>query len=257
ERGRCVAALDGMTAMGDLGVGNARTTHRDVIDRLRRAILIGVLPAGTRLVQADLARRLRVSVTPVREALRDLVGEGLVDFDPYRGATVHSPTLGELEDIYEIRTRLTPPAVQGAVDRATESELAEAEALGAAMESTSDPAEWVDLNRRFHAVLIAPCRRAHLLEILTRMSDLSTLYVGVSLGGDIGRRERGDHDHHELVSAYRARDVGRAVSVSLKHVADTLDDARAALLRAPAPGRGELGDAVPAIEDANPTGPAL
>lgn len=221
--------MDGLGAI-DLHGSTARTAHVAVIDELRRAMLTGVLPPGTRLVQADLARSLHVSVTPVREALRDLVAEGLVDFDAYRGATVHTPTLAELEEIYQIRFLLTPPAVREAVARITDAEISEAESIAAQMESATDHAEWVEFNRRFHHVLTAASRRTHLQDVINRMSNLSTLYVAVSLGASAGTRRRGDRDHAALIRAYRRRDAERAVAVSLKHIEQTLDDARRAIV---------------------------
>jgi DNA-binding GntR family transcriptional regulator len=218
----------------DLGASGARTAHRDVIDRVRRAIMTGVLPPGARLVQAELAKNLRVSVTPIREALRDLINEGLVDFDAYRGATVHVLSLAELEDIYEIRILLTPAIVRDAIAQITEADLARARALCERMESTIDPAEWVALNRDFHHVLTVPARRPHLQDVVERMSDLSSMYVGVSIGTAEGPRHRGDLDHAELLAAYAARDVERAVAVSIKHIDDTLNDARAAIAGQPA-----------------------
>jgi DNA-binding GntR family transcriptional regulator len=214
----------------DVGASNARTAHGAVIDELRRAMLAGLLPPGTRLVQADLARTLEVSVTPVREALRDLVAEGLVDFDAFRGATVHTPSLAELEEIYEIRMLLTPPAVREAIARITDAEIGEAEAIAAQMEAAVDHAEWADLNRRFHHVLTAAARRTHLQDVINRMSNLSTLYVAVSLDASAGTRRRGDRDHTALIRAYRRRDVDRAVTVSLKHIEQTLNEARRAIV---------------------------
>lgn len=226
----------------NLGAPGARTAHRDVIDRLRRAILTGVLPPGARLVQAELAKTLRVSVTPVREALRDLINEGLVDFDAYRGATVHVPSLSELEDIYEIRILLTPAVVRDAIARIGAADLGRARELSARMEGTVDPAEWVALNREFHHVLTAPAGRPHLQEVIGRMSDLSDLYVGVSIGTAAGPRHRGDTDHAELLTAYTARDVERAIAVSIKHIDETLNDARAAMSGQ----AGQAGDPAPA-----------
>jgi DNA-binding GntR family transcriptional regulator len=221
--------LDGLAAI-DLEVSTARTAHLAVIAELRRAMLTGLLPPGTRLVQADLARSLKVSVTPVREALRDLVAEGLVEFDAFRGATVHTPSLAELEEIYDIRTLLTPPAVRESIARITDSEIDIAEALSEQMESTTDRAEWVELNRRFHRGLTAATRRTHLQEVLYRMSDLSTFYVAFSLGNSPGPRRRGDRDHAALIRAYRRRDVNRAVTISIKHIDETLNDARRAII---------------------------
>lgn len=85
-----------------------RTAQENVLQYLRHAIVSGRLPPGTRLVQAELAATLNISVTPIREALRELGAIGLVDLDPFRGAVVHTPTLAELEDIFEIRAALLP-----------------------------------------------------------------------------------------------------------------------------------------------------
>jgi len=70
------------------------------VQTLRTDILQGRLAAGEHLRQDDLARRLEVSTTPIREALRTLISEGLVFFDAHRGAVVRGLTLGDVEEIY-------------------------------------------------------------------------------------------------------------------------------------------------------------
>lgn len=206
-----------------------RTAHRTVTDRLRQAILAGELVGGTRLIQAELADQLAVSVTPVREALRDLASEGLVDFDAFRGAVVHSPSLDELEEIYELRQLLTPVAVRAGVENITADEVDRLVALAQAMRAEPDPAVWVDLNRQFHVLLDGASRRPRLQEILGRLADLSALYVGVSVGGRKTRRQRADRDHVAIANAYRSGDVDAAVEISLRHLSETLDVARRSL----------------------------
>jgi DNA-binding GntR family transcriptional regulator len=228
-----MAASAPTTRLPLLGHGGVRTAHRTVTDRLREAILSGELPGGTRLVQSELAASLAVSVTPVREALRDLVGEGLVEFDPYRGATVHEPTLEELEEIYELRSLLTARTVAEGVQRITDDELAAAESLHREMKAQSDPATWLDLNRQFHHVLDAASRRPLYQEVLGRLADLSALYVGVSISGSKSRRKQANSDHAELIAAYRDRDADAAVELALRHLGDTVEVARARLLSAP------------------------
>jgi DNA-binding GntR family transcriptional regulator len=228
-----MAATVPMNRLPTLDPGGVRTAHRTVTDRLREAILSGELPGGMRLVQSELAASLAVSVTPVREALRDLVGEGLVEFDPYRGATVHEPTLEELEEIYELRTLLTARTVAAGVEQISEGELAQAAALHKAMRSEHDPAAWLDLNRQFHHVLDAASRRPLYQEILGRLADLSALYVGVSISGSKARRKRADKDHGELIDAYRSGDPDLAVEIALRHLGDTVEIARARLMSAP------------------------
>ncbi|MFD0478644.1 GntR family transcriptional regulator [Nonomuraea thailandensis] len=130
----------------------ARTAHAFVYETLRRAILGGDLPLGYRLVQADIAAQLKVSITPVREALRDLAGEGLIRIDAHKGAMLREFDLSEVREIYELRRMLEPVSIRKAVERITDDEIDRAEGLRRRMRDELDPGEWVELNRRFHAV---------------------------------------------------------------------------------------------------------
>ncbi len=206
------------------------TAHRAVANRIRNAIMADELPGGTRLVQADLAKSLSVSITPVREALRDLIAEGLVDFDAFRGSTVHQTTLAELEEIYELRRTLVPIAVRAAVKEITTEELDLAEALARQMKAEKVPGNWVQLNRQFHHVLDSASRRPRLEAILAGLADLSALYIGLSISGVRGRRIRGDRDHLAMVETYRSGDVDQAVELSLAHLEDTVEVARNAVV---------------------------
>ena len=98
-----------------VGQGAVKSAVDVISESLRRAIILDQLPGGTRLVQADVAKRMGVSVTPVREALRGLASEGLIDFDRYQGAIVHRPTEEEFREIDEMRCALEPIAVERAV----------------------------------------------------------------------------------------------------------------------------------------------
>lgn len=209
------------SAIPGLGASTVRTAHRDVTDRLRQAIVSGALPAGTHLVQADLAARLQVSVTPVREALRELESQGLVDFDPFRGATVHSISLEELEEVYELRRMLVPLAIRERVGTITDAELDEAEAIVKRMTLSSPDAQWVEDNRALHRVLDGISTRPHLRAILRRLADISSLYVGLSVHTDTDRRRRARDDHRAMVAAYRRRDADAVVEITLAHINDT------------------------------------
>jgi DNA-binding GntR family transcriptional regulator len=215
-------------AMPSLGASTVRTAHRDVTERLRDAIVSGVLPAGTRLVQADLAASLAVSVTPVREALRELESQGLVDFDPFRGATVHEVSLAELEEVYELRRALIPVAAAQRVRTITDAEIDEAEAVVARMTLRVSDTRWVEDNRLLHR-LLEGTSESHLGIIMRRLSNVSALYVGISVTTDPARRRRARDDHRALVKAYRRRDAAEVTAISLRHIADTAATAAAAL----------------------------
>jgi DNA-binding GntR family transcriptional regulator len=212
-----------------LGSSTVRTAHRDVTDRLREAILARVLPAGTHLVQAELAASLQVSVTPVREALRELESQGLVDFDAFRGATVHRTSLGELNEIYEMRRLLLPMAVHERVETITDAELDEAERIVRRMTLSISDTQWVEDNRTLHRLLEGTSNKDNLKVVLRRLSDVSSLYVGLSVHSDTDRRRRARDDHRELVKAYRKRDAEKIIAISVRHLEDTRKVAAAAL----------------------------
>jgi DNA-binding GntR family transcriptional regulator len=211
-----------------------RTAHRDVADRLRLAIISGSLPAGSRLVQAELATTMNTSVTPVREALRELETQGLVDFDAFRGATVHAVSLAELEEVYALRRVLIPLAVRERVHTITDDQLDRAEAIAKTMSLRSPDAHWVEANRELHRVLDGTSSQPHLRAFLQRLADLSALYVGVSVVTDPERRRRARDDHRSLVAAYRARNADVVIAITLSHINDTAAVAAAALRHGPA-----------------------
>lgn len=204
-----------------------RTAHASVTDLLRSSIMTGKLAAGTRLVQSELADMLSVSITPIREALRQLTTEGLVDFDAFRGAIVHMPSTNEMRDLYEVRRALIPINVRKGVARITPEELAEASRLADEM-TTADDESWVVLNLQFHNVLDNASANAHLAAILSRLSILSGLYVNLCVGLRDTYRDRAAAEHLQLVEAYSNGDVERAVDLNLRHLAATVDAAEAA-----------------------------
>ncbi|AQT80332.1 hypothetical protein B1R94_15240 [Mycolicibacterium litorale] len=212
-----------------LGLSTARTAHRDVADRLRHAIVSGVLPSGTHLIQVELAQTMNVSVTPVREALRELENEGLVDFDPFRGATVHAVTLDELEEIYELRRVLVPLAIRERISTITDEQLDEAERVAKRMTLRMSDSEWVDANRELHTILDGAPRQPHLRSFLRRLSDISALYVGFSVQNDPERRRRARDDHRALIAAYRTRNADAVTAIMLRHLSDTAAVVAAAL----------------------------
>lgn len=199
--------------------------HMAVRDQLRSDILLGRFPSGTRLQQSELAKRYGVSITPIREALRDLVAEGLIDFGAFSGAVVHTPTVAELRYIYEVRAQLFPMAVESAIANITSSELAEADQLVVSMaEPSTTPEAWVMQNRRLHRILDGAIENVHLVAILNRLADISALYVYVSDQGQ-GRRPEAHEEHRALIDAYRQGDVEVATRLALDHITHTLQHA--------------------------------
>src|ERR1700740_2687153 len=100
-----------------------RTMSTEVLQWIRDAILRGQLTADARIDQRAISQRLGVSLVPVREALRKLEAEGLVQIIPHRGAYVPRISRDEMEDIYTVRMAIEPMTIKHAVRRITADDL--------------------------------------------------------------------------------------------------------------------------------------
>jgi DNA-binding GntR family transcriptional regulator len=214
-----VAPEEGATA-------TRQTAHEYVRSVLRRAILNGELSGGSRLVQAELAAMLDVSTTPVREALRDLATEGLVRFDPHRGAIVSELSSEDVTDIYEIRRVLEPLAMRQAVPRLSDALLARLRHLHQGMLDEPHSVDWVDRNRVFHMAVYETAASPRLAAIIRNLQDASVMYIGASLKHRPSLREDANKGHGEILEALERRDTEAAVKALTEHLRmsiDTLD----------------------------------
>jgi DNA-binding GntR family transcriptional regulator len=212
-----------MTSLFAGGKGRSRTAHEYARDTIRKAILDGTLSAGTRLHQGQLATDLGVSTTPVREALRDLAAEGLIVFEPQRGAVVRGLRLEEVQEIYDLRMALDPLALRRSIDHLGPSVFDEAELLMEQMDAEDDTARWAQLNRQFHDLFIAPVAGTRLGHILSGLRDSASVYVGLSLEADPTQLGHASSEHRQFASACRARDIDSAVEITLTHLQATVD----------------------------------
>ena len=197
--------------------GSRKTAHEFVREVLRRAILSGELTGSTRLVQAELAATLEVSTTPVREALRDLASEGLIRFDPHRGAVVEEMSSEELNEVYTIRKVLEPLALSQALPILTDGQIDLLGRLHKKMQDEPNGAEWVDFNRNFH-MMIYESAGPRLSNIIRGLLDASVMYIGASLKEVPDLREEANHDHAEILEALARRDLAAATAAVLHHL---------------------------------------
>jgi DNA-binding GntR family transcriptional regulator len=217
---RTAPAGDGIPALGGIP---RRTAHEHVLEQLRVAILGGTLAPGTPLVLSELSGQLGVSRTPIREAIRDLAAEGLVDFDSYRSSIVHAPTLAEAQEIYGLRLVLEPLAVRRAVDRISEDQIARARTLHETMLRTSDLGAWVQFNRDFHATLLDPADSPRLLAIVASLRNAATIQVSLSIRAHVSQLDDANEEHQLILDAYGQRDAELAVELTCKHLRSTLE----------------------------------
>ncbi len=192
-------------------------SHELVADVLREAITSGHLKANDPLPQQEIAAQLEVSHIPVREALRQLQSEGLVTYQPNRGATVTAHTPEEIREIYEIRVILETAAVRRAAGRLDDEALARADKILRQAERARGDAAWGSHDLDFHRLIYALDDRPHLREIidgLLRRVDRYWLAHGLMLA----HRRAFEADHRRLLAAMKARDGERAAALLERHL---------------------------------------
>lgn len=191
-------------------------------DRLREAILGGELEPGERINASDLAEQWSVSVTPLREAIQRLAGDGLVEVLPQRGARVTAPSPAEVGQIYELRLLLEPRALRQSLEASDDQHRAEIRAAFTAFRSATGALDAVEAHSRFHETLLSRCPSEWLIRFTTQLADSSRLYQVASM--EVGKQRRHTYaEHKALRDAALSGDVDAAVDLQEQHLARTLE----------------------------------
>ncbi|WP_410654082.1 GntR family transcriptional regulator [Amycolatopsis sp. lyj-112] len=196
-----------------------------VLEEIRRGILTRELVPGQPLVEAELAQRLGVSKTPVREALKVLSNTGLVTFSPYKGASVCVVDAELARSVYDIRMVLEPEAVRRSVERRSPDLLEDAaEALkeASAAISDKDQAALSLLNRRFHRALYSGCGNPLMVSMLDGLKDRAALISVVGWEANPSWRKEWN-EHKAVLAAAKKGDADGAAGLLRAHIGDFLD----------------------------------
>ena len=200
-----------------------RTAQQYVLSTLRAEILQGLYPANTHLRQEEVAKRLHVSTTPVREAFRDLRAEGLVSIDPNKGVETRGLTLVDVTGIYELRVMLEPMLAQRACPHTTTDDLNAAKGSHAAMVATASPEQWSLLNETFHEHLVKSQVHTRLFDIVESLSHAARPYVSLSMHVDQDLMASNNREHAALLRAYEAHDIEAVYAQTRSHLENTRD----------------------------------
>jgi DNA-binding GntR family transcriptional regulator len=198
-----------------------------VATEIEAAIFGGIYGPGDRLVERELAERLGVSKTPVREALKALAGRGLVVAHPYRGMRILDIDAQMVSNLYGVRVLLEPAAVHESVLRSEPGDLAAArEALEAADRAAKaqDLAGLVTANRRFHQILTSRCSNTLLTGILDELRDQVALVIVWNWRAE-STWQREAADHARMLRAAERGDAERAARELRLHIERTMNEA--------------------------------
>lgn len=184
---------------------------------IRERILNGSFPDGMPLRQDELARTLDLSRMPVREALRQLEAEGLVDFQPRKGAVVATLWPDDIIEIYELRAQIEPTLLRLSIPNLTEAALQEAELLQAQIEAHPSPVHTGALNLQFHLKLYSGVQRQRTKSLLTSFNTTIDRYLRL-LMSQLGYSAKSDSEHRALLACCRARDVEAGCAILSRHL---------------------------------------
>ena len=192
-------------------------------EAVRSGIVSGKYQPGSRITEQEVAENAGVSRTPVREALRQLNAEGLLEFVPNQGAVVTSWSGQELNEIFDLRAVLESYAAAQAAENADAEtiallrSLAEQQVLASRERRSGYPARIAELNARFHRTIAEAGGNRLLRNTLTTLTQ-SALVTLTFRNYDPDSLVRSAQHHLELVAAIEARDPEWAASVMKSHI---------------------------------------
>lgn len=200
-----------------------RTAPEVVAEYIRDAIYRNELQPGQQLQQEELAVKFGISRIPVRDALRQLQGEGLVDLYPNRGAFVSNPGVEELREVFELRILLETYALRLAVPKFSNQEFELCSSLLTHLESITNRADWSRIDQAFHAALYAPCKQARTLALIDNLrgsvNRFYFLYLSPESYGPDCLRE-----HRQILKACQKRDAEAAAGLLEVHLRRSLTE---------------------------------
>lgn len=204
------------------GNGIPRTSLTSAVaDRLREMIIRGEIQEGEQLRQDAIAADLQVSRIPVREALRRLEAEGLINIIAHRGAVVSSLSSDEIEELFEMRAVLESEVLRLSIPGLTDADFKQAEAILEKYEKAlwmkGDVGSWGRLNSEFHTVLYSRANRPHFMAVIRQINNNGDRYTRLQLY--LTRAfERAKKEHRMLLDLCRKRDMNAAVELLQQHI---------------------------------------
>ncbi|SMG53507.1 GntR family transcriptional regulator [Paraburkholderia susongensis] len=199
----------------------ATTVAEQAADALRRKIIAGELPEGYQLRQDALAAEFGVSRIPVREALVQLEGEGLVRIVPHKGAVVSGLSILEINELFMLRGLLEPVLLKKSAPKLTQADFAELDAILAEYHEelhAQNPSRWGELNTRLHDVLMSKAEQPRTSAIVIGLLQQTDRYTRLQLSLSAESCRRAEEEHSELVRLCKAGDFRGAASLLKRHI---------------------------------------
>ena len=210
-----------MSGFGKVSSVSRVSLAEQVYQNLVDSIASGDLPAGTELREQHLAKQMNVSATPVREALRRLASDGLVETVPYHGAVVRTLNQKEIQEAYACREALERLAVQEAIPRLGEEDIAYLYELIEDFDRAEGVLEASEVSQRFDEYIYGLSENETLCRLLGMLKGVISRDRKYS-SSSVERQKEIVREHRTIVDAMRERDVERAQKAISEHIRNGL-----------------------------------
>lgn len=209
--------------MSEIKLDQYKPLREVVFETIRNAIISGSLKPGERLMEVQMAERLGVSRTPIREAIRKLELEGLIIMLPRKGAYIADLSVKDLTEVLEIRAALEGMATGLAVTRINESEIEELELIALKFHKALENGDLEELlfqDSQFHETIFKASRNERLIQLNNNLREQVQRFREMYLK-KINRSKKTSMEHFDIVEAISRRDISKAEKLARKHIETT------------------------------------
>ena len=199
---------------------NHRPLREIVYEELKRQIMIGEIPPGTRMMEVELAEDMGVSRTPIREAIRKLEKEGLVSIEPRRGAYASDISIKDMVDVLEVREFLEGMAAGLAAIKINDEEietLKKATATYKKAVENGHTEEIIKEDELFHKLIVDCSGNKTLIQMINQVQELALRFLYIYYE-DFSRYRNMPYEHQEILDAILSGDTEAARSIADAHV---------------------------------------
>lgn len=195
---------------------------QQIANSLKEEILSGKFPPGVRIRQEDIAEQFGASRSPVREALRILEAEGLINLVAHTGAWISHLSLAECEEMYQLRERVEPLLLRLSIAHISEETISQLQELASEMEATKDVEKFLKLDREFHLLSYSGAETVLVGEMVNRLWNTTQHYRrAYSQMMAASSFKPAHYEHHLLLSALKKRDAEDAERILYGHIRRT------------------------------------
>lgn len=191
---------------------------------LKERIIKGDLAQGSRLFEAEIAKQLGVSRTPVREAIRELAANGFVEMSPNQGVVISNISIEDIQEVLQLRSVLEGLAAKLVATKITKEKIKELENFNKNMEkfiSKDDILNFIKESEKFHGLILNICGNNRLIRIRKNLDEQIYRYRSISLNIP-GRLKHALEEHKKITEALKQGDLLKAEELSKMHIENEL-----------------------------------